>query len=376
MHILLFHSVRWSKYKGAVFSALYKITRNSPSTFEFVQIADSGSDRAALSPVDLSYHQYPHTVLFPGYYDSVPKARLIFTLVKIVVGSRAHLVLLPGYNMVEYWAMLLFCLLTKKPVAVFCDSTINDRPQTILKGMLKRVFFKLCDGFFTYGVRSSEYLVHYGADPAKIYQRCQAAALPADYSEEAAHAARLGNGGQPTRYLYVGRLSREKGLEDLIAAFSQGADSSAELAIVGGGPEKERLMHLARTHEVSERVKFLGAMQPPQLAEQYARATCLVLPSYSEPWGLVVNEALHYGCPVIVSEVCGCVPELVHSGVTGHTFAPGNVSQLARLMEQAAAQWADRFAVSQACMAVIRLYTPERAAQEIHAGCVDLLGPC
>ena len=62
-----------------------------------------------------------------------------------------------------------------------------------------------------------------------------------------------------------------------------------------------------------------------EIGRLFERGAALVLPSHSEPWGLVVNESLSYGCPVVVSDICGCVPDLVLDGVTGYSFPVGDV---------------------------------------------------
>jgi glycosyltransferase involved in cell wall biosynthesis len=109
-------------------------------------------------------------------------------------------------------------------------------------------------------------------------------------------------------------------------------------------------------------------MAPEALAEQYLRASGLVLPSFSEPWGLVVNEALSYGCPVVVSQVCGCVPELVLDGRTGYAFPAGDADQLAQRMEDVLAM-GPLAAVSDACQDLILGFTPDYAAIQILNGC-------
>jgi glycosyltransferase involved in cell wall biosynthesis len=124
---------------------------------------------------------------------------------------------------------------------------------------------------------------------------------------------------------------------------------------------------------ICNNVEFLGSMAIESLALEYAKATCLVLPSVSEPWGLVVNEALSYGCPVVVSNVCGCVPELVRFGITGFDFEVGDVGGLAAFLLKIVRDFGDSEAVAKRCIDVVSQYSPERAAQQIFDGSMAIL---
>jgi glycosyltransferase involved in cell wall biosynthesis len=103
-------------------------------------------------------------------------------------------------------------------------------------------------------------------------------------------------------------------------------------------------------------------------------STALVLPSHSEPWGLVVNESLSFGCPVVVSNACGCVPDLVINGVTGYWFDAGDVGALVAALKAVTRLAADRAGVARKCLEVISVFTPERAAAQILDGCVRIVG--
>lgn len=369
----LYHNIRWARYKARVFSALHHLTADSCTNVRITQIADTSGERKSLSGVELVYHQYPHDLMFPGTYEEVPVWKLVTTLFVRVFRSDADLVLIPGYDRPEYWAMLLAAAITRKARGVFCDSTLNDRIQTPLKGMLKRVFFSSCDVFFGYGTRSKEMLLHYGANPARIFYRVQAAALPDSYNLEDARASRIMRAppGDAPRFLYVGRLSPEKGLDTLLLALHnlRRYKPAAMLELVGSGPQEEALKKQAIALGLDQSVVFTGSLGQDALGEVYSRATCLVLPSRSEPWGLVVNEALHYGCPVIVSDRCGCVPELVVDGVTGFAFKTDDVDDLAQKMMTVATQFTDPGLVADRCLKLISKYTPEAAAKQILAGC-------
>jgi glycosyltransferase involved in cell wall biosynthesis len=174
-------------------------------------------------------------------------------------------------------SVVLVLLLRRRKVAVFCDSTINDRRQTFLKGILKRMFFASVDGIFGYGTRSKEYVVHYGANPAKVFHRCQAAALPLDYSPDGALEQRLARAppADAPRFLYVGRLSAEKGLNTLLAAFAtvRADNNRACLVLVGSGPSRKALEQQAQSLGLGKSVQFAGSKSGDDLFKEYTRAT-------------------------------------------------------------------------------------------------------
>lgn len=375
--ISIYHNILWSKYKGAVFSRLHNLVTKNNSLIYFFQISETDTDRVSLSGVDMSYHTYPYQLMFKGAYGAIPSRRLVTKLFSSVWHSDSNLILLPGYHKPEYWAMLLAAVLKGKKRAVFCDSTIYDQPQRLLKGLLKRLFFSLCDGFFSYGERGSAYLIHYGASPNKVFKRCQAAALPHGYSIDLAFQQRiaLAPSADSPRFLYVGRLSPEKSLDVLLKAFVQVRQSlpAATLVMVGSGPQQQELADLSRSLGLDDVVLFAGSMDTAALAIEYAKASCLVLPSFSEPWGLVVNEALSYGCPVVVSHRCGCVPELVEGKPTGFVFEAGNVDELASKLVAVPVTFANVEITARNCLDLISTFSPEAAAEEILNGCKQML---
>jgi glycosyltransferase involved in cell wall biosynthesis len=368
----IWHNILWSKYKGEVFSAIDEIADKQEFEIRFIQIAETDADRVGLSGIDLSYHRYPYTLLFRGALAHVPATRRVFTLFRRALTTDADLILLAGYERIDYWIQLLALKLRRKRVTVFCDSTIFDRQQAFSKGILKSLFFRVVDAIFCYGTRSMEYVAYYGADPAKIFKRCQAAAIPHDYSVARALVDRLAAAAPATapRYLYVGRLSPEKDIETLFDAFARIAAGlpEARLVLVGAGPSESALRAAAVRLRIDHAVTFAGSRSGTDLFQEYSRASCLILPSRSEPWGLVVNEALSFGCPVIVSRNCGCVPELVVEGKTGFSYQTGSVAELAERMIAVTTRFADIDATARACIDQIKEFSPQAAAEQIIFG--------
>ena len=377
MMIDIYHNMLWPKYKGAVFSEAFSRARDIGREVRFSHIAPTGYGRSAYSTVDTSYHRYPYRILFDEPYDRVPQWRVALRLISEVWRSRSELVVLPGYHRVEYWAMLLACMVRGRRRGVFCDSTMRDQPDRPLKRHLKRFFFRRCDGIFVYGQRSAEYVIAMGADPAKIIDRCQAAALPHAYSPQQAAWQRLSNApsADAPRFLFAGLVCRTKGIADLLRAFAKVLKQQPAATLVLAGPvvEGEGLRELATSLGIDGATQFLGALDIDQLADQYSQATCLVLPSHTEAWGLVVNEALSYGCPVVVSDCCGCIPELVHEGETGHVFVTGNVDDLAATLSRAVNSFGEVETAMRNCLQVASQYTPACAGRSIMDGCVKII---
>ena len=207
---------------------------------------------------------------------------------------------------------------------------------------------------------------------SKCIIRCQAAALSDDYDPKEVVERRI-QAQRPAEsplFLYVGRLSAEKGIETLLAAFTAVLRKlpSSRLKLVGDGPSKAALQFLAADLGITGSVDFTGGVQPEAIASSYLESTCLVLPSFSEPWGLVVNEALAYGCPVLVSNRCGCVPEMASNPLTGMVFEAGDSAQLAERLLAAPGQFKDWGATANRCLHEISTYTPRNAAQAILEG--------
>ena len=376
--VRIYHNNLWARYKGAIFSKIYSKSASCGLATEFVQVAETSVERALLGGVDRSYHQYPFELLFATSYNDVPRHKLVFALAADLLRNRSELVVIPGYHKVEYWVMLVLCILLRRKRAVFCDSTAYDRAKYRWKERAKVFFFRRCDGVFCYGIRSKEYVAGYGVKEQKIFPDCQAAALPHGYDAVAVrryYESRPRNGAASVRFLYIGRLAKEKGLYDLLDAFHRVRDQmpEARLDVVGSGVLAEELKQRAGELGLGSTVAFLGTKSPEDIGRLLLSSDVMVLPSHAEPWGLVVNEALSYGCPVVVSNICGCVPELVRDGITGYSFPVGDIRALCEAMLSAARLSTDRISVAKQCIQLIGQYTPERAADEILSGCVCLL---
>lgn len=251
------------------------------------------------------------------------------------------------------------------------DSTYYDHPRSYVKELPKKFFLKFCDFALCYGSRSKEYLQMLGMRADRLQIRCQAA--PAERLLAARAKQNIADGipeGQKY-FLYVGRLSPEKRVEDLIAAFAAllpATRTGTKLVIVGGGPSEAALKNLAKETGLAEDILFLGPMKMEEIVPYYAAAFALVLPSSSEPWGLVVNEGLLFGCPAIVSDVCGCAPDLIVPDQTGLIFSSKDVEDLSAKLARMIELSPRRQKMAEECIALISNFTPKSAATQMLAG--------
>jgi glycosyltransferase involved in cell wall biosynthesis len=132
------------------------------------------------------------------------------------------------------------------------------------------------------------------------------------------------------------------------------------LVLLGDGPERSVIHQLVSRRHLESFVFLPGFVQYAMLPVYFGLASAFVHASLSEPWGLVVNEAMASGLPVLVSKQCGCVPDLVRSGRNGFTFDARDANELMELMFKISADSPLRKRMSQANREIISCWSPRR----------------
>jgi glycosyltransferase involved in cell wall biosynthesis len=173
-------------------------------------------------------------------------------------------------------------------------------------------------------------------------------------------------------FVFVGRLLEQKGIDTLIEAFGlvQKESPRAALVIVGDGPE--RVMVDLAAAKYPGRIWVVGREGSAGVISWLRAGDVFVLPSRDEHWGLVVNEAMTCGLPVIVSDACGCVDDLVAVGRNGSIFPVDNAAKLAEAMLQLANDDCKRVSMGKESEAIIEPWTIERQAETIRAALVRM----
>ncbi|MGE5112431.1 MAG: glycosyltransferase family 4 protein [Acidobacteriaceae bacterium] len=164
-------------------------------------------------------------------------------------------------------------------------------------------------------------------------------------------------------FLFVGRLLVLKGIDTLLAAFEKAAaeDHGIGLVIVGDGPERAKVEE-ARAR-LPRNIWAVGRQNYSRVISWMRSSDVFVLPSRNENWGLVVNEAMVCGLPVVISDVCGCVEDLVFEGQNGHIFPVNDVEKLTETMLSIARCGEARCAMGRASATIIEPWTALREAE-------------
>jgi len=241
-------------------------------------------------------------------------------------------VFVPGWAAAEALAMLRWCRRAGVTAVVMSDSQEIDAPRVALKESLKGALLRQFDGAFVAGERHAAYLTKLG-----FHDRPVARGYDVVDNRHFAPSPMTPPPSSRELFLCCARLVAKKNLVVLLEAFRLfvdrvGTAAAPPLVIVGEGPMRAAIENERDRLGLKNVVKIPGFSEYAALPTFYQNARCFILPSSVEQWGLVVNEAMAAGCPVLVSERAGCVPELVRKGENGFTFDPTSPRALAEKM--------------------------------------------
>lgn len=232
--------------------------------------------------------------------------------------------------------LMLRCMAAGVPYAINCDGAfINDQP---LKKAIKQLFVSHAALCFASGSFAGNYFLHYGAKKERIFYHHFTSLTEKDYpdkpltgEEKTALRKELGIEERPT-VLTVGQFIPRKGFDILLRAWEQ-VETDANLVIIGGGGEKQAYLDYIREHRLNH-VTILDFMEKERLIQMYRLADLFVLPTREDVWGLVVNEAMANGLPVIATDRCIAGMELIRQGKNGYVIPAENPRRLAMAMNR------------------------------------------
>lgn len=283
-----------------------------------------------------------------------------------------------SYGLADARAALYWCRKNRKTAIMMQESKADDAQRNPVREWIKSRIVQLFDSALVGGPPQVRYMQALGIPPDQIHLGYDA--VDNDYFQSKADFFRnipdaipdlpgLERGADDQQhpfFLTSSRFIRRKNLDGLLKAYAgYRTRCQAErvtpwdLVMLGDGNLRDELHHLADELGL-EGLIWAGFQQIEALPAYYARASAFILPSHVDQWGLVINEAMASGLPVLVSTGCGCHETLVEPGVNGFTFPSTDTEELTRLMFTLAHDDTDLSHMQEASRRIVSEWGPER----------------
>jgi 1,2-diacylglycerol 3-alpha-glucosyltransferase len=280
-------------------------------------------------------------------------------------------VAIPGWSSPAALAALEWCCATRTPSILMSASTEHDEQRIRWKEWIKTRVVRLFSSAVVGGAPHIDYAAALGLPRTQVFAGYDVVdneyfSIQSDGARAAAKTLRLQHGLPEHYFLASNRFIEKKNLPRLIDAYAAyvakvGADAWS-LVMLGDGPLRSKLMDQVARLRLDDKVIFTGFKQYDELPIYYGLASAYIQASTSEQWGLVVNEAMASGLPVLVSDRCGCAPDLVKNGVNGFTFDPYDINGIVARMLQISGADCDPAAMGNASLEIISKWSPETFA--------------
>ena len=293
--------------------------------------------------------------------------------------GRFNAVLVQGWHLKTYWQAIFSAKRLRLPVLARGDSHLYT-PRSIFKSTAKAVTYRpllrLFDAGLYVGRWSREYWTHYGYPEARLFfsPHCvdiEWFAARATAEARATIRRRLGITPDAKVLLFAGKLMALKRPFDLIEAAARLKQQMVDVVVLiaGSGGLEQEIKSAARQQQIP--LHHLGFCNQSEMPAVYAASDILVLTSISETWGLVANEALACGRPVILSDAVGSAADLAADGTVGRVFPMGDVDALAGAIRKVLSSPP----AAEAIAARSRAYSPAAAADGVEEALTASIRP-
>ncbi len=293
--------------------------------------------------------------LFPGAsYDSIAWPRRLWRQLKALWRCDSVLIGI-GYNEPDVIVLSWLLALLGVRVILLSESKFDDKPRRAGKELLKTLILAPYRAAIVGGHRHLAYFRFLGFRRRPVLPGYDTVSVDRVRAMGGGLAAPDGASFPSREFIFVGRFVDKKNLFELVegyAIYAKAAGKGARrLVLIGSGPEEELIRARAEDLGVAGLIEFPGFLGAEAVAQRLARGLALVLPSAEEQWGLVVNEALAFGLPAIISPAVGSGDLLIRNLVNGHVIELNAPEGLAAAMEAMAgdeAAWRNMVSASHA----------------------------
>ncbi|MBM4147419.1 MAG: glycosyltransferase [Lentisphaerae bacterium] len=314
------------------------------------------------------------TVLEDRPVAGLPRREMARLIHEVLDRVSPDVVAAPGWAAPWSLAAIDWCDLRRRPAILMSESARMDGSSGRLGDVVKSRLVKSFQAALVAGKPHRDYLAELGFASERVFDGYDVVDNR-HFREGAAAARRSGEAvradlGAPRQYfLASGRFVPKKNAIAVVDAYSRyvaaAGESAWDLVMLGDGPLRSRIEKHVAGLGLGGRVVFPGFRQYDELPAWYALAGAFVHASLVEQWGLVVNEAMAAGLPVLVSNRCGCAADLVWDGINGFVFDPTSVPEMAGAMLRVAGGAVDGAAMAEAGLGIIGRWTTERFADSI-----------
>lgn len=318
--------------------------------------------------------------VFPGeVYDDIAPERMHRAVTATLDRLDPDAVHIHSYSTPDARACLAWCRRHDRVAICMAESREADAAREGWRETVKRVLVASFDAAQASGTASTRYYVGLGMPEDRIFAGYSV--VDNDYfatqaesvrSDQASSRALPGLSDTTPFFFASARFMERKDLPTLLHAYARYRRRAAEndeapwrLLLLGDGPLRPTLETLTRREGVAEHVAMPGWRQIEDLPAYYALASAFVHTATVDQWGLVVNEAMAAGLPVVVSTGTGCSEDLVRDGENGFVFHPGDVEALARSL-YAVAHEVDREAFAERSREIIAQWPLERFGTSLY----------
>lgn len=282
--------------------------------------------------------------------------------------SDYQFVALYEYASTESIKLIYKCRRYKIPYIINCDGVMMEKHGNFVRDIIKRYLIKGAAGYFASGEKAKQYFLKYGADESKIHIHTFSELEVDDILKEPLTAIRkaelrskLGLPVAQKIVIAVGRFIPLKRYGELIRAWKDIPDDYT-LLLIGGGSEEENYRNIIKDNHI-DNVIIHDFMLKDELFDYYKAADIFVHPTSYDVWGLVVNEAMACGLPVVVSDHCVAGLELIENGENGYQIPMGNDRELCDRVVEVLSNPALYDKMSHKVLETIRPYTMRNMAR-------------